>query len=396
MITFKKAQKIIQCNVQETNKSELIFTENAHMRILNKDYLSKSDIPRDNLSSMDGIVVFKNEKNRKLKIIGETKAGDKKGKQFKYGECSLIFTGGPIFGNDKIIIPKENFEIKQDHIQIKTLPFQNFIRKKASDLKRNKTYLKKKTLLNIRSIVLAKSMRLKKVNVLKKPRIFVICTGDEIISNNKKRGLVESTNHIFIKYFTELLGGEVKMISYAEDSYDDFVKIYKSFLDFDLLITSGGISRGKYDIVKRCLKDCGLNILFDKVSIKPGKPTTFGKFNNNKYFLGLPGNPVSCFMSLINFLPIFMDAFLGLKSYKLIFTKLASNKFINENKKLTHFQRVKVKKNYFNVFKDQDSSLMSILNSADGILIREPNSPPIKKQQKVNILLFKDIFKFGI
>ena len=91
-----------------------------------------------------------------------------------------------------------------------------------------------------------------------------------------------------------------------------------------------------------------------------------------------------------------MDAFLGLKSYKLIFTKLASNKFINENKKLTHFQRVKVKKNYFNVFKDQDSSLMSILNSADGILIREPNSPPIKKQQKVNILLFKDIFKFGI
>ena len=69
--------------------------------------------------------------------------------------------------------------------------------------------------------------------------------------------------------------------------------------NYDLLITSGGISKGKYDIVKKVLKKNKLQILFDQVAVKPGKPTTFGKIGSSSYFLGLPGNPVSCFTSML-------------------------------------------------------------------------------------------------
>ena len=146
MITFNKALNILKKNVQETKENELIFTETANLRVLNKNYSSKNEVPRENLSSMDGIVILKNEKIKKLKIVGESKAGDNKGKEFKNGECSLIYTGAPIFGDDKKVVPKENFVTNNQFVIIKKLPKNNFIRKKASDLKKNKIYLKKKNL----------------------------------------------------------------------------------------------------------------------------------------------------------------------------------------------------------------------------------------------------------
>ena len=148
---------------------------------------------------MDGVLVLKKEKVKRFKIIGESKAGDKKAKKINNGECVLIYTGAPVYGDDKRVIPKENFQIETKHIYINDFPSNNFIRKKCSDLVKNKKYLHKKSIMNVRSIALAKSMKLKRLKVLKKPRIFVICTGDELIKNKNESPLVESTNNIFIK-----------------------------------------------------------------------------------------------------------------------------------------------------------------------------------------------------
>ena len=104
-----------------------------------------------------------------------------------------------------------------------------------------------------------------------------------------------------IKKIVDEFGGNLKNIYIVKDKIEDLEKLIKKLRDFDILITSGGISRGKYDLVKKVLCNQKMKILFDRVSIKPGKPTTFGKFSKNRYFLGLPGNPVSCFTSLVFF-----------------------------------------------------------------------------------------------
>ena len=391
MIKYTKALKLISENVVKSKKLESISTENSNYRILGRDYFSKTNLPKNNLSAMDGAAIFKNEKKFKLKIIGESKAGDKKAKNFKIGECILVYTGAPVFGEDKKVIPKENFEIKNNYLIITSFSKELFIRKKSSDLIKNKKYLSRNEVINIRSIALAKSMKLNYLKVIRRPKIFVICTGDEIIQEKNKSSLVVSTNNIFIKYFVELFGGEIAGIQFSRDNQTEFKKKFKSLTNFDLLITSGGVSRGKYDIVKESLKNFGLKILFDRVAIKPGKPTTFGKLGTNQFFLGLPGNPVSCFMSLINFLPIYINTYYGKKIVNLKCIEFLSKSFIAKNENLTLFQRVVIRNKKFEVIKNQDSSLINMLKVSNGILIRSPYSKSIKPNEKIKILVFDQI-----
>ena len=391
MIRYTKALKLISENVIKSKALETIKTDNSNNRILGRDYYSEVNLPKNNLSAMDGAIIYKKEKNLKLKIIGESKAGDKKAKNFKIGECNLVYTGAPVFGNDKRVIPRENFEIKENYLIINSKSNESFIRKKASDLIKHKKYLFCNEVINIRSIALAKSMRINYLKVFKRPKVLVICTGDELIKEKKKQSLVVSTNNIFIKHFVELFGGEIVNIHFSKDNQTEFKKIFKSSKNFDLLITSGGISRGKYDIVKESLKGFGLKILFDRVAIKPGKPTTFGKLGKNKFFLGLPGNPVSCFMSLTNFLPIYINSYYGKKIINLKFIEFQSKSFIEKNENLTLFQRVIIKNKKFEIIKNQDSSLINMLKVSNGILIRTPYSKSIKPNEKIKILVFDDI-----
>ena len=391
MIRYTKALKLISENVVKSKALETIKTDNSDNRILGRDYYSEVNLPKNNLSAMDGAIIYKKEKKLKLKIIGESKAGDKKAKNFKIGECNLVYTGAPVFGNDKRVIPRENFEIKENYLIINSLSNESFIRKKASDLIKNKKYLFCNEVINIRSIALAKSMRINYLKVIKRPKVLVICTGDELINEKKKQSLVVSTNNIFIKHFVELFGGEIVNIHFSKDNQTEFKKIFKSSKNFDLLITSGGISRGKYDIVKESLKEFGLMILFDRVAIKPGKPTTFGKLGKNKFFLGLPGNPVSCFMSLTNFLPIYINSYYGKKIINLKFIEFQSKSFIEKNENLTLFQRVVIKNKKFELIKNQDSSLINMLKVSNGILIRTPYSKSIKPNEKIKILVYDGI-----
>jgi molybdopterin molybdotransferase len=397
MKTFKEACRTISHSVSKSNKSEIIRTNDSHLRILSKDYLSKLNHPRTNLSSMDGVVIHKNDINRKtFKISGESTASDEFAEDFKSGECNLVFTGAPIFGKDKLVIPKEDFISKKNSITVKSYSKVNFIREKATDLKKSKKYLNKNSIITIRSLVLAKLMRIEKLKVLKKLRVCVISTGNEIINIKNKKCLVQPTNHLFIEYLVKKFGGEVIRTSFSNDDQGELIKTYKSLKEFDLLITSGGISRGKYDIVKTSLKLMGLKILFDRVAIKPGKPTTFGKFSKEKFFLGLPGNPVSCFMCMINFFPVFVNAFYGTKLTKFRSKKLISKYNIEKNNNLTSFCRVMITKRSFTVFKNQDSSLLNILKKADGILIRKPFDKKIIAGEEVEIYLFDNIIQSEI
>ena len=152
MIQFENACNIIKRNVIESNKSEFLEVEDSHQRLLFKSYSSTLDNPKKNQSAMDGIVVLKNEKKKNLKIVGESKAGDRNGKNFKQGECCFVYTGGPINGNNKKIVPKENLVVNGKFVIIKSFPKDSFVRKKASDITKNKIYLKYKSLINLRSL----------------------------------------------------------------------------------------------------------------------------------------------------------------------------------------------------------------------------------------------------
>ena len=396
MISFDSSLNLIQKNVLKSLKSEFIDINESFGRILASDLYSKCDYPRENLSSMDGAVIFKSDlKLKEIEIVGEIKAGDSHTNDFNKGQSKLIFTGGIVPGKNKIIIPKEQFLISKNKLIIKDRKIQNFIRIKGSDFKKKELCLSKNTKMNCRTIALAAAMRINKINVIKKPNVTVIITGDELISSNKENPLVISTNQIMIKKIVNDFGGNIKNIYIVKDKIEDLEKLIKKLRDFDILITSGGISRGKYDLVKKVLCNLKMKILFDRVSIKPGKPTTFGKFSKNRYFLGLPGNPVSCFTSLVFFFSKFINCFYGKDYLKIKKTKLILNNNLKTNKHLTLFLRIKKiknKPNFFNVFSKQDSAQMKILSESNGILIRKPYEKNLIKGTECNVLLYENIF----
>ena len=400
MISFDSSLNLIQKSVLKSLKSEFIDINESFGRILASDLYSKCDYPRENLSSMDGAVIFKSDlKLKEIEIVGEIKAGDSFTNDFNKGQSKLIFTGGIVPGKNKVIIPKEQFLISKNKLIIKDRKIQNFIRIKGSDFKKKELCLSKNTKMNCRTIALAAAMRINKIEVIKKPNVIVIMTGDELISSDKGNPLVISTNQIMIKKIVNDFGGNLKNIYLVKDKIKDLEKLIKKLRDFDILITSGGISRGKYDLVKKVLCNLKMKILFDRVSIKPGKPTTFGKFSKNRYFLGLPGNPVSCFTSLVFFFSKFINCFYGSDYLKITKTKLILNNNLKTNKHLTLFLRIKKiknKPNFFNVFSKQDSAQMKILSESNGILIRKPYEKNLIKGTECNVLLYENIFNHHI
>ena len=396
MISFDSSLNLIRKNVLKSLKSEFIDINESFGRILASDLYSKCDYPRENLSSMDGAVIFKSDlKLKEIEIVGEIKAGDSFTNDFNRGQSKLIFTGGIVPGKNKVIIPKEQFLISKNKLIIKDRKIQNFIRIKGSDFKKKELCLSKNTKMNCRTIALAAAMRINKIEVIKKPNVIVIMTGDELISSDKENPLVISTNQIMIKKIVNDFGGNLKNIYIVKDKIEDLEKLIRKLRDFDILITSGGISRGKYDLVKKVLCNLKMKILFDRVSIKPGKPTTFGKFSKNRYFLGLPGNPVSCFTSLVFFFSKFINCFYGSDYLKITKTKLILNNNLKTNKHLTLFLRIKKiknKPNFFNVFSKQDSAQMKILSKSNGILIRKPYEKNLIKGTECNVLLYENMF----
>ena len=212
MISYKKALQILEKNIKIKKDFEVINTEDSIKRVLAENLFSKDNYPRENLSAMDGAVIWQNNTKEKIKIIGEIKAGDATSEDFKYGEGKLIYTGAPVPGKDKLIIPKEDFNLNNNILTIEQNNSKDFIRKKGSDFKKNQLCLKEKTLMSVRSVSLAQTMGFKKINVFKKPKVFVILTGDELFSIRNNKPLVFSSNRIIIKYLVEQLGGEIKGI----------------------------------------------------------------------------------------------------------------------------------------------------------------------------------------
>ena len=399
MISFEKALDFCQEAVKPCHKKELLNIEEALGRIVAKEIYFKNESPKVNSSAMDGIVINSTDAkiNNILKAVGESKAGDKITKDFKKGEFLFIYTGAPIPGINKIIIPKENFVLKKtdNSVILKKIDRRNFIRFKGEDFKKNEICFSKNEILNIRSIALAKTAGFRKIYVKKKPNIYVILTGDEIISKDNVNGIIESSNEVLISMMIKKFGGNLKGIFTIKDNEEDFHKILKKIKDYDLLITSGGISKGKYDIVKKSLKKVNLKILFDQISVKPGKPTTFGQIDGGKYFLGLPGNPASCFTSMLFFFTTFINSFFGVKFIKIKKKKLQISHSEEKNNKLTQFLRIKLYKNnsnFFRVFKNKDSSMQKTLKESDGILIRKPYAKKISENSKCDVILFNDTF----
>jgi molybdopterin molybdotransferase len=328
MLNFNEAIQIIENELSQLNKDIIeVMLENSSGLTLAEDIYADVNIPAFNNSSMDGYAINYTGDKKNWNITGEIAAGNFRDYKIDINSAVRIMTGGRIPEDANAVVPIEDviedgsMLLLRESIEIK--PNQN-IRYKGEDLKSGLVALTRNTVLKAQNISMAAACGRTKLKVYRKLNLGVLATGDELVDISADPGedKVRATN------LYSLLAGikEIKMnpinLGIVKDDKDLLLNSISAALNSepDILITSGGVSVGKYDYLKDIFKEAGVDCIFWRVNIKPGKPLFFGKHskgNKTKLVFGLPGNPVSSFASFILFIRPAILRFYGYEDFNL-------------------------------------------------------------------------------
>jgi molybdopterin molybdotransferase len=301
MISFKEALDIVLGSVRTLAPEEVSIIDSLG-RVLAGDVYSDCDIPAFDYSAMDGFALkyadtkgALPESGIKLEIVGEFRAGGDTSSIVGSGEAVKIMTGAPIpEGADAVIMvekTKENDGIVEICEEVEA---GDNIRLTGEDIKSGDLVIEKGTLLNSAHVGMLASLGIPRINVVTKPRVALLTTGDEVIGIDEevRLGKVRNSNAYSLYCQVKKSGGVPVNMGTARDEKDSLRERLKSCLDCDLIVTSGGVSMGEYDYVRDVINEIGMEQKFWKVAMRPGKPNLFGMIEGKPFF-GLPGNPVS-------------------------------------------------------------------------------------------------------
>ena len=382
MISFEHAlSKLLflanKIDVEEVNLEE------AYSRVLANDAISCRDQPPFDASSMDGYALKKIDKlpNKKLSVVGKVAAGNSFKGTIEKGEAVRIFTGAPVPRGANSILIQEDADVLDNFIKIRQkIEKTDFIRKKGCDYKAGKTLLKKGKILTSFDIALLASMNLPVVKVTRRPRVSIISTGDELVvpGDLPKNNQIIASNTYGLKALLNKWGAISHILPIAKDNKTILEKTLDLAVPADLVITIGGASVGDHDHVSEVFHKIKVKHSFYKVAMKPGKPILAGQ-NDNTIFVGLPGNPVSALVCAHLFLKPLIGKMLGTKELNNIEKKGLLQNDLPKNGVRKHFMRAFLRDGQLVVSKKQDSSLLSVLQKANALVIRQPNEPPAKK-----------------
>ncbi len=298
MIPVSKAINIIK---RETGVlgTERVNLADAVGRVLAENIVADTDLPPFDRSQMDGFAVTASETRNApvtLKIVGESAAGSGWHKAMKRGQAVRIMTGAPVPAGADAVAKIESTSDKDTRVTILVCVKKGTaIVRKGSEIKKGRVVIKQGSLITVNNIATLAAFGYSKVNIGKRPRVAILGTGSEIVDINKNPGRdqIRNSNSVMLKVMIEQCGAVAETYPIAPDKLSDLrSQISNSATGRDILIITGGVSVGKYDLTKAALVELGAKIFFEKVRLKPGKPAVFARLGKTLVF-GLPGNPVS-------------------------------------------------------------------------------------------------------
>ena len=399
MISVENAINIIT-NEATQLKDEKISIDKCLGRITSINIYANINNPPKNVSSMDGYALslasLKSLNSLPIKIIGESAAGKPFNKTVKNNECIEIYTGAEIPKGLDIILLQERVKLYNGYIISTDQNYKQsqYIRKKGSNFKKGSLLLKKNNIVTARALGLIISSDHTHIKVFKKLKIAILASGNELRKAGSiyKNGII-SSNTLLLKSVIESFGGETYDLGIARDNSSSIMRKLEKITKYNILITTGGASVGKHDLIKKVLENLGMKTIFWKVAMRPGKPLIFGKLKKT-LILGFPGNPVSTYVSALIFLKPLINKYnkiINNNEYK--FGIL--NKPLIKNDERQEYLRSEVylkDNNYFlSPVSAQDSSMTSSLSRAQGLIIRKPFAKALNKGNKVLFILFSDM-----
>ena len=297
---FVKLEEAIEISCRTTIKPEIetVVLDESHGRILALDLLSLVDDPAFDNSSMDGFAMrYEDTKNppQTLDIIGTIQAaGQEDNVVVGPKQAVRIMTGAPIPEGADSILQVELTTTNENKVTLQQEGMKHFIRKQGENLLKDSISITAGTILTPSRVGLCATMGHSTLPVIKPLKVAIISTGDELIPPGEElqRGQIYESNSFGLSGLVKWLGHEPIIMNNSGDSIDELrLALDKAASTCDLILTSGGVSMGEWDLVRKIMEDEG-DIHFWRVKIRPGSPPLFGIWGGTPIF-GLPGNPVS-------------------------------------------------------------------------------------------------------
>lgn len=381
MISFNEAAALIEAAAAPLGNEEVELSLAAG-RVLAKPVHARVDSPRCDVSAMDGYAVRNADLHAlpaRLSIVGESFAGSPCDRAVGASECVRIFTGAAVpDGADRVVI-QENVRRDGDTAIIDEAPGHGrHIRQRGGDFEQGDLLIAHGQLLHPRAIVAAAGADVAQLPVFRQPRISILSTGDELVDPGTAAttaGAIPESVSFGVAALAEQWGGRVVRRSRLPDSLSDMqAAAAQAAADADLVIVTGGASVGEKDFAKQMFEPMGLELVFSKVAIKPGKPVWLGRIHS-VLILGLPGNPTSALVTARLFLAPLLCGLSGRKPGDALqwrIAKLATD--LEECSARETFQRACWSNGRVDVLSNQDSSAQRALAHADLLVRQRPNS----------------------
>jgi molybdopterin molybdotransferase len=325
-ITYQEALAVIEDNLHVPKKTS-ISIEEAHHHVLNEDLVADRDFPPFDRVTMDGIAIaFESFKNgrRKFRIQETIAAGTPQSTLKNVEDCIEIMTGAMMPVGADTVIRYEDLEMNDGYATIteEGINEKQNVHFQAEDRKQNEVIVKKGVFMESAELNIAASVGKTKLDVLAYPKALVVSTGDELVDIDKtpEPHQIRRSNLYGIRAMLEKWNIHCELLHLPDDPDFMKTKLEEALKDFDMLVLTGGVSKGKFDYLPSVLEDLGVQKLFHKIQQRPGKPFWFGKAPHDTTVFALPGNPVSSFMCLTVYIRQWLNKSMGLSSRKVFAT----------------------------------------------------------------------------
>jgi molybdopterin molybdotransferase len=396
-LEFFDAYKKVLESIKPSLSKELVPLQNAYGRVLASDIIAVKNAPSFDNSALDGYAFeFKNNTKR-YKISTTIFAGDKPKPSLKEGECYKIMTGAIVPNDADTVVAWEDCEVTDDgFVEItKDIKKGNAVRVKGEEVKAGERLIEKGERLDFSHIALLASQGVGAVEVYKKLQIAVISSGNELKEpwQSASEDEIYNANSFAVMSLLKKFGYEADYIGLIPDSLEESAKQISSLKNYDVIISSGGVSQGEADFLKKAYIKNSLGTLFHGVNVKPGHPTLVGKMEDT-LVLAMPGNPLA---SLLNIFVLGLPALMklqGANRYYLDYV-VADNVeefFFKQNR--SDIVLGKIENASFKVIKKNKigSGMLTPLVQSNCVAVMSEEKNQAQKNESLKVLLFDAIF----
>jgi molybdopterin molybdotransferase len=356
-----------------------------------EEYFARLPLPTFDNSAMDGYAVIASSctKGARLRVTGEQPAGPDRQLRISPGEAVRIFTGAPVPQTADAIVMQEDVTREGNEILVNTdVKAGEFIRRRGCDLAEGQKILAKGERIGPATLGLLASQGFAEVMIGGEVKAAILSTGDELVKlgGNLEPGQIYESNSALLHALVQRFGAIVKSEEHCRDERESLIEAINRGIENNVLIISGGVSVGEHDLVKGALHKLGAQIDVWRVAIKPGKPFVFGNIGECLAF-GLPGNPVSAFVTFLQFVRPAILKMMGATNLNLPQVPAKLTVDLTNDSDRAHYIRGRLKHGRFTPVGRQESHALFGLSQSNALL-RLAVSQSLKADEIVDVQIW--------